>query len=327
VISNFVKKGILIKSGEALEKLRETDVIIFDKTGSLTLGQPQLKNIFLLEKNHLVSLSNEQRNFYLKLAASLAKKSRHVISESICRSYDGILEELRVVEKQGFGLESNFENKILKLGKKDFCDVKNNFNFDEKLLRCFLKFGNDELVFFFEDALKIDAKEALEQLKKFGKKIILLSGDDKKIVSDVAQKLEISEFYFEQTPLAKVNFLEKLKFTNKKFIMIGDGLNDAPALALSYVSISFSKASDLSQNIADIIIQGQKLMPIIELIKGAKKSVWLMKENLFIALVYNLFAVPFAVAGHVVPLIAAIAMSSSSLLVLFNSLRINKIKN
>ena len=106
--------------------------------------------------------------------------------------------------------------------------------------------------------------------------------------------------------------------------MIGDGLNDAPSLAAADISISFSDGSDISQNIADIIIQGQKLAPVISVINSSQRAIHLMKQNLLIALIYNLIALPFAVAGFVVPLVAAFAMSSSSLLVLFNSLRINK---
>ncbi|MBP7709680.1 MAG: cadmium-translocating P-type ATPase [Rickettsiales bacterium] len=326
VISNFIRKGILLKSGEALEKLREIDVVVFDKTGSLTIGSPRLVEMFLLQENKKISLTDSQKNSYLKLAASLASKSRHPISKAISASFEGELETLQVQENQGLGLEANFENKVLKLGRKSFCQVKNNFEFDQNLLTCFAKFGEDELVFLFEDALKSDAKTTIEALKKMGKKIILLSGDAQNPVENVAQKLQISEFYFEQTPVSKVQFLEKLKAENKKFVMVGDGLNDAPALALSHVSISFSKASDISQNIADVVICGEKLMPIIELINSSAKAISLMKQNLLIALIYNLFAVPYAMAGHVVPLIAAIAMSSSSLLVLFNSLRINSKK-
>ena len=186
-----------------------------------------------------------------------------------------------------------------------------------------MKFGEDELVFFFADALKKDAANVIENLKKLGKKIILLSGDNQKTVESAAKKLAIEEFYFEQTPIDKVNFLEKLKAKNQKFVMIGDGLNDAPALALGDVSVSFSNACDISKNIADVVIQGENLTPILGLINSSRRAIYLMKQNLLIALLYNLVAVPFAIFGGVVPLIAAIAMSSSSLLVLFNSLRMN----
>ena len=316
VISNFIKKGILVKSGEALEKLRETDVIVFDKTGSLTIGAPKLVKI----------IAPETQFDYIKLAASLTKNSRHPIAQAISASYDGELFELQVEENQGLGLSANFENKILRLGRKEFCGIKNDFENAENLLSCFMKFGEEEIIFFFSDEIKSDARAVIERLKSDNKKIILLSGDSENVVQDVAQKLGIAEFYFAQTPVSKVQFLEKLKANNQKFVMIGDGLNDAPALSLSYVSISFSRASDIAQNIADVVIQGEKLMPIIDLFYSSKKALSLMKQNLLIALVYNLVAVPYAIAGHVVPLIAAIAMSSSSLLVLFNSLRMNSKK-
>jgi len=334
-ISNFIKRGILVKSGEVLEKLSEINIIVFDKTGSLTVGKPKLCDVFLLRNEKKIPLQKEQKDFYLKLAASLAKKSRHPISRAISASYFGDLEELQIHENQGLGLESVFENKVLKLGRKSFCGIswslpqkpESSDSGTDSQLNCFMKFGEDELVFFFEDEIKADAKSIIERLKQMGKKIILLSGDSEKTVRNVAQKLEISEFYFEQTPISKVQFLEKIKAENKKFIMVGDGLNDAPALALSDVSISFSAASDISQNIADVVIQGQKLKPIIDLVNFSRRAIFLMKQNLLIALLYNLVAVPFAIAGHVVPLVAAIAMSSSSLLVLFNSLRMNKTDN
>ena len=314
VISNFIKKGILVKSGEALEKLRETDVIVFDKTGSLTIGAPRLIDVQPSVERALI------------LAASLAKNSRHPIAQAISASFDGELLELQVEENQGLGLSANFENKILRLGRKDFCEIKNDFENDENLLSCFMKFGDDEFIFTFSDEIKSDAKQVIERLEAMGKKIILLSGDSENAVKNVAEELKISEFYFAQTPILKVQFLEKLKAQNKKFVMVGDGLNDAPALALAHVSISFSRASDIAQNIADIVIQGEKLMPIIDLISSSKKAISLMKQNLYIALAYNLIAVPYAIMGHVVLLIAAIAMSASSLLVFFNSLRMNSKK-
>ncbi|MDX2083331.1 MAG: heavy metal translocating P-type ATPase metal-binding domain-containing protein [Rickettsiales bacterium] len=326
VISNFIKKGILVKSGEALEKLNEVDIIIFDKTGSLTIGAPELVAIKILKNAANQTIRDEK--FYLHLAASLAKKSRHPIAKAISANFKEDLIELQVLENQGFGLSAVFADQILKLGREDFCQIENSSKIskfkNEDQLSCFMKFGEDEVMFLFSDKIKSDAKTVIKKLRAAGKEIILLSGDSKKAVIDMAQKLQIEQFYFEQTPVTKLKFLENLKAENKKFVMIGDGLNDAPALAASYVSISFSQASDLAQNIADIVIQGEKLMPIIELINLAKKSIALMKQNLAIALIYNLIALPFAILGYVVPLIAAIAMSSSSLLVLFNSFRINK---
>lgn len=312
-ISNFIKNGVLVKSGDALEKLPKIDVIVFDKTGSLTIGAPKLVDVKLLNQSDITN--------YHQLAASLAKNSKHPISKAILESYDGNLTNLTITEKAGLGIEANYNNQILRLGRKDFCNIKSEFVDDSDYLKSFAKFGDLEMVFFFEDATKTDAKTTIKNLQKIGKEIILLSGDSKKAVTKTAQELAISNFHFEKTPIAKVEFLKKLKAKSKSFIMVGDGLNDAPALALSDVSISFCKASDISQNIADIVIQGQKLQPINNLIKSSNKSISLMKQNLAIALIYNLIAIPYAISGNVVPLVAALAMSSSSLLVLFNSLR------
>ena len=323
-ISNFIRRGILVKSGEALEKLQEISTIVFDKTGSLTLGEMQLREMFLLKDGAKILPTAEQKKFYLKLAASLAKSSNHPISQALVKNCSEDSYSLRAQENRGFGLEAVFENKTVKLGRAEFCGIKNSKNLSENFAKTFLKFGEDELVFFFADAPKPDAAQTISALKNSGKKIILLSGDEENAVKKIAQELQIAEFYFSQTPLSKAQFLENLKAKNQKFIMVGDGLNDAPALALADVSISFSKAIDLSKNIADIVICGEKLMPILELINSSKKSLLLMKQNLLIALIYNFLAVPFAVAGFVVPLFAALAMSSSSLLVLFNSFRMNR---
>ncbi len=330
VISNFVKKGILVKSGEALEKFREIEVVVFDKTGSLTKGEPSLTDIFLLTKDSPILLKEAEIYIYLSIAASVAKNSKHPISRAITKSFNGELENLSAKEYQGLGLSTNFQEKTLKIGRREFCDIKNLEAFaqikQKNSLKLFMKFGEEELVFLFNDELKKDTKEVVKLLKRNSKKIILLSGDEKNAVKEVANELNISEFYFEKTPVSKVEFLQNLKDKNQKFIMVGDGLNDAPSLALADISISFSKASDISQNIADIVIQGRKLMPIINLFSSSNKAILLMKQNLIIALIYNIIAVPFAVFGYIVPLFAAIAMSLSSLIVLLNSLRMNKFK-
>jgi Cu2+-exporting ATPase len=176
----------------------------------------------------------------------------------------------------------------------------------------------------FRDQLKEDAKTIIAKLQQSHKKIILLSGDNKDAVLQTATELGIAEFHHSQTPITKVELLKSLKQQGHNIMMVGDGLNDAPSLAFCDVSISFAKAADITQSIADIIVQGNKLAPIITLKSFAAKSIKLIRQNLLLALGYNLVAVPFAIAGSVTPLVAAIAMSSSSILVLLNSLRMAK---
>jgi Cu2+-exporting ATPase len=327
-ISGLIKKGILAKSGEALEKIREIDVIVFDKTGTLTLGNPALVGIYGLNKN----LSKEEEKFYLKLAASMAQMSKHPISLALVNAHNEEKFLLETHENQSLGLVTNFENKQVKLGRKDFCQItsslenidtntsKNNSTF----LQCFLKHGENELLFLFCDKLKEDAKTVITKLQKSHKKIILLSGDNKDAVLQTANELGITEFHHSQTPITKVDLLKSLKQKGHSIMMVGDGLNDAPSLAFCDVSVSFAKAADITRTIADIVIQENKLTPIITLESFANKSIKLIKQNLLLALGYNLIAVPFAIAGSVTPLVAAIAMSSSSILVLLNSLRMAK---
>jgi len=314
--SRLMKQGILLKNGEALEKLTNIEVIIFDKTGTLTLGQPRLINKNEIDENLLL------------IAASIASKSKHPLSKALYSSYCGNLLELQVIETSGSGLSSIYNKQEIKLGKKEF--VTNfNANLDtenssEITSEVYLKYGEKIVIFKFEDEIRPDAEVVIGQLQKLKKKIILLSGDKKSAVENVANKIGISEYYYNQNTIDKCNFLNKLKLQNKNILMIGDGLNDAPALVLADVSISPATASDISKNAANIIFQGQKLFPVLEVILVAKKAKKLMKENFAIALAYNLIAVPFAMAGYIVPLIAALAMSSSSIIVVLNALKIKK---
>lgn len=331
VISNFLKKSLLVKNGEVFEKISEVSHVIIDKTGSLTVGSPELKDIFIVEKNNLKKILNQkEKERYLQIAASLAKSSKHIIAQSISKSYQGILENINGAESKGFGISGKVEEGIVRLGRKEFCNINltgdfwkaNNDIIKFINLHCFMKINDTEILFLFTDNIKEDAKNLIKGLKNINKKVILLSGDIKEVVEDVANLVGIKEFLYQQTPLQKLEFLENLKKQNKKFMMIGDGLNDAPSLASADISVSFSKAIDISQNVADVIINSEKLNPVLDLFHYGNKANLLMKQNLTIALIYNLLAIPLAMSGMVVPLVAAIAMSSSSLLVLFNSFRI-----
>ncbi len=343
-ISSLIKKGILTKSGEALEKINKIDVIVFDKTGTLTLGNPTLIAVHGINKK----LSEEEEKFYRKLSASMAQMSKHPLSQALVGGWREEKFMLQTLENQGFGLIANFAGNEVKLGRKEFCQIVGDVeqlagagfeqqNASDELalntsnhhalqgsttMQCFLKYQDDEILFSFQDQLKSDAATTITQLQQLNKKLILLSGDNEATVCAIARSLNINKFYAQQTPVTKVELLKHLKQRGHTIMMIGDGLNDAPSLAFADISISFSKAADITQTIADIVIQGSQLGPILTTISLANKSIKLIKQNLLLALAYNLIAVPFAMAGSVTPLIAAIAMSSSSILVLLNSLRI-----
>ncbi|HLD76777.1 MAG TPA: heavy metal translocating P-type ATPase metal-binding domain-containing protein [Rickettsiales bacterium] len=305
-ISLLLKKGILIKNAQALEKINDIDVFVFDKTGSLTLGRLDLIDV-------------EEKSFYLKLASSLAQNSSHPIAKAICKNYPQEKFNLQVTEIKGLGLIANYEDTEIKLGKKSFITELQNYDESITHTASYLKYKDKIIAFYFQDKLKEDACELIAALNK---KSILLSGDNKNIVAETAKIVGINEFYFEKSPLEKLEIIKKLKQKYSKIAVIGDGINDTACLALADVSISFSRAAEISKNIADILIQNEKLMPIFELQKISKRSIMLMKQNLSLALIYNLFALPFAIMGFVTPLIAAIAMSSSSIIVVLNSLRI-----
>ena len=322
-ISKLLKSGIIIKSGEVIEKITKITNIVFDKTGSLTIGKMILKNIQEIKNSKAINISENQKNEILKIAASMSKSSNHPFSKSISESYSKSLFDIKAAEQKGQGLEATFQNQSIKLGKKDFCQI--NFNdpdsSDKIVGSLFMKIDKKEYILTFHDKLKTDSKETINQLKQSNLNLSILSGDSKTPVTNTAKELKISDYHHSQSPIDKINFLTNLKNTNKKFIMVGDGINDAPALTLADISISFSGASDISQNSADIIIQPDKLNPISQIIQNLTRANKIMKQNLAISLLYNSLAVPFAVAGYVTPLFAVLAMSSSSLLVLFNSLR------
>lgn len=324
-ISYGLKNGIIIKSGSALEKINEVNDYIFDKTGTITAGAPKLVKFQCLNDE----LTKKQENFYLKIAASLSQNSSHPYAKAITDFFTDEKITILGKEDKGLGLSGKHEGKIAKIGKINF--VSKNIakkyldKIDKSLSSSLFSYDKKIFICYFADELKSDAVYFFQQLSKRDISATILSGDDEKIVSDLAKKLEIENFYFEQTPISKTRILQKLK-GNKKFAMVGDGINDAAALSCADISISFSSATNLTQNVADIIINREELSPILNFLNLAKKSLKIIKQNLLFCLIYNSIAVPFAVLGYVNPLLAALAMSSSSLAVVLNSLRIKNFK-
>jgi Cu2+-exporting ATPase len=170
--------------------------------------------------------------------------------------------------------------------------------------------------------LRPDVAVALDALRRDGLTVELLSGDRAAVVAGVAVKAGILSWRAEVTPAAKVGRLTELAREGQRVLMVGDGLNDAPALAAAHASISPATAAEATQNAADAVFQGDALLPVVEILRVARRANRLVRQNLLLALLYNLAAVPLAIAGLVTPLIAAVAMSSSSLLVIGSALRL-----
>ncbi len=307
----LMREGVLIKSGDALERLSEIDTILLDKTGTLTLGNPVLVGDY--DKDNL------------RLAASLAANSMHQLSKSMLKSYDNaLLDVSNIKEVAGRGIEGVYGGKLVRLGSRSWCGNKGAS--PTNMLELWLsEEGQEPVSFRFIDILREDAADVVSSFIKDGLNLVMLSGDRENVVKTISKECEIKTFYAEKTPIEKFEILEDFKAKNHKVLMIGDGLNDAPVLAGADVSIATGSAIDMAQNAADIVFMGDRLAPVYEVYKTAKLTQKLVKQNFAIAVIYNMVAVPLALAGLVTPLIAAIAMSGSSLVVIANSFRL-KIK-
>jgi Cu2+-exporting ATPase len=307
----LMKKGILLKSGDALEKLERIDTIILDKTGTLTMGKPELVS------------SHDADD--LQLAVSLASHSRHPLSKAICGAFEGkLLDVFGVEEVASKGLLATFKGEAVKLGNATWCgEAKNQSN----QLELWLVYGDRPAVCFtFTDTLRDDAKAVVKHFIQAGIKPIILSGDHQSAVEKVAKEVGVEEYKAAFSPIEKCDYIEALQAKGHRVLMVGDGLNDAPSLAMADVSISPSSAIDIAQNTADVVFQGARLGAIIEAWQVAQKSTVLVKQNFALAIIYNIIAVPLAVMGYVTPMAAAAAMSGSSLAVIANSFRLHQKK-
>ncbi len=306
------KNGILLKSGDALEKLAGIDFVVLDKTGTLTTGLPTL-------------LDGQYNNRQLQIAASLAANSKHPLSKAISNTYSKELVDIeKVKEFPGMGIQAFLDGKEVKLGSRQWCGEDSITDLES--LELWLNIDGEKVCFNFIDSLRSDAKEVVGNMQEAGLVTALLSGDTKQVVNKVAKSIGISTYFSSLSPVDKCKYIDSMREKGKKVLMVGDGLNDAPSLSSASVSMSPSSAIDIAQNTADIVFQGEKLAPVYQSWRVALKANKLIKQNFTIAVLYNIIAIPLAVMGYVTPLIAAIAMSSSSLVVIGNSFRLNRIR-
>ncbi|MDP6704705.1 MAG: heavy metal translocating P-type ATPase [Alphaproteobacteria bacterium] len=305
------RRGILVKSGDGLERLAEVDAVVFDKTGTLTLGRPELQD------------ADSHPPETLRLAARLAAASRHPLAQALARAAPAATPLETVNETPGMGLEASLDGETIRLGSREWCGVAAEESTEDTASEIWLRRGDAAPQGFrFQDRARADAAQVVAELKRRGLEVELLSGDRAAVVAALADELAIPRFEAELRPAEKAARLAALAEAGRRVLMVGDGLNDAPALSAAHVSISPSSAADVSRTAADFVFQGERLDAVTAALDMARRADRTARQNFALAFPYNAVAVPLAMAGLVTPLIAALAMSASSLAVTLNALRL-----
>ncbi len=310
--SRLFRRGVMLKAPDGLERIAEVDMVVFDKTGTLTLGKAQLID------------DKEISDTDLAAAAALAATSKHPYSLALVKAAEvrlgAVTPATGIEETPGEGLMRATPQGEERLGSAAWCGVDGEGGEGAEV---WYRHGKAAPVRFrFADAMRGDAPEIIAALKQRGLAVALLSGDRTGVVERMAQKAGIDNWHAELKPADKIAWLEARTKEGHKVLMVGDGLNDAPALAAAHASISPATAADISQRAADFVFQGQKLFPVVEAIDTGQRTRSMALQNFGVAGVYNIICVPLAMAGFVTPLIAAIVMSSSSILVTLNASRL-----
>ena len=309
---SLFRSGVILNGGDVIERLAEADTVVFDKTGTLTLPDPRVDETAAIDPD------------VLERAARLALSSRHPLAAALARAARERSPYPGAVEEPGQGVCATIDGKKARLGSAKFCNIAED-------RRTAARDGNASFMTFthgdsvatipIHQALRPDAVAVTKALRERGLDLVVLSGDRPSAVAPVAEELGIQDWRAGLTPAEKIAAIEVMQSRGRRVLMVGDGLNDAPALAAAHVSMSPITAAHLTQAHADALFLGERLKPVLRAVVVSRKARALMKENLALAAIYNALAVPLAIAGVVTPLIAALAMSGSSLLVTVNALR------
>jgi Cu2+-exporting ATPase len=309
------ERGIMVKDGEALERLAEIGHVIFDKTGTLTSGTP-----LLLEGEQV-----DRRA--LAIAAAMAARSRHPYSLALAaagRAQTAPAVELaELMEYPGSGLEGCIGDVVYRLGRPEWAVADPAAATGERDAASVVLSENGRLLsgFRFQDELRAGAREAIVALASKGLPLEILSGDGEAEVHRIASVLDLPHVA-RVSPSDKVGHIAAIAASGRKVLMVGDGLNDAPALIAAHVSMAPASAADVGRNAADFVFLRESLTAVPQAVDLAREAGRLVHQNLWLAVAYNVIAVPVAILGQVTPLIAAIAMSLSSIVVVGNALRL-----
>ncbi|MDR1781799.1 MAG: heavy metal translocating P-type ATPase [Bacilli bacterium] len=335
--SRASRMGILIKEMSALELAGKVNTIAFDKTGTITNNIKVVKEVNVFD--------NENKDTYFKIIKSLESKSEHLISKAIINyleEYDELdIEDFEIII--GKGLIGYYQNNRVIIGS-DSLIMENNLIIDPKFIdldndykdnhiTIYMAYNNEVCVqFIISDQIKEDAYESINKLQQLNKDIIILSGDNQNKVVELARKLNITKAFGNLLPQNKIDKIKELQNNNNLVMMVGDGVNDAPALACANVSVAIGTSTNVSIDTSDIVLINNKLNDLVKLVILSQKTITNIKQNLFWAFAYNVIMVPIAMGALyyfngllINPMFGAIAMSLSSLTVLSNALRLRKI--
>jgi Cu+-exporting ATPase len=309
------KNGVLIKGGATVEEMAGLKYMVFDKTGTLTTGD------FSIKEMKLNGISKEDA---ASIIVGIESHSNHPIALSLVKHLkDDAKSKIiltKVNEEKGLGLKAiDSDGNEYKLGSERILTDQSN---QENGFDIYLKRNNEVIVqIAIEDTLKPEAKHLIDTLKEMKITPILLSGDRQEKCDNVAQKLGIQEVYAEKLPQEKLDIINTFKLSGTT-AMVGDGINDAPALTTANVGISLGNASQIAIQSAEVVLLNSDLSSVITLLKVGKHTLITIKENLFWAFFYNIFAIPLAAMGYLGPMLAALAMAFSDVIVIGNSLRL-----
>jgi Cu+-exporting ATPase len=302
----------LFKQAKFIETFAKADTIVLDKTGTITTGQLTVQTI----SNE--NISQEE----LQILYSLSDSSNHPVSIAIKNYLKNNYENIEQVElhniKQipGIGIEAMYQGKNIFGGKSEEDTAYTSYLFKIE--------GKDIVRFELEDTIKENTKETIEYLLSQNINVVMCSGDNESVVTKVATEVGIKSYKSNMTPQSKASFIKTLHDKNKLVIMVGDGINDSIALSQADIAIAMGNGADIALAVSDVVILNDKMEALKEAVYISRRTFYFIKQNLALSLLYNVVTIPIAMAGYVIPLIAALSMSLSSLLVVGNSMRIKK---
>ena len=326
-------RGILIKGGEVIENTSRIDHVVFDKTGTITEGRPSLKTILPIDNN---TASQD----LLAIAASLENLSEHSIGRAIAGAWQGgFLPISCFLATPGRGVEGVIDNRRIIIGNEAFMrdhamtDTGRSATIDDRTLPheqagdTVVYMGWDGMlrgIFVVSDCLRKESADVIREIRSRGKRITIVSGDNSVTTAAIASTVGINDVVSEMSPEDKRDYIRGLQQSGSRILMVGDGINDAPALTEAFVGIAMGKGTDIARESADAVLIRSDLTAIPYFIDLSLRAYRVIRQNIFWAFFYNIVAVPVAISGLLHPIIAAGAMAASSLFVVLNSLRIKK---